>query len=114
MSRGRVARRLAGVAGAVFILLGIVEVTVRIVSPETVEADALAFWFLSLCGGGALVLLGSFVVTRPAWASFVLVAAGCLAGALATMWTVVLPVLALTVLVQAVPRRAQGIDGTTA
>ena len=114
MTRGRVATGLAWLAGGVFILLGILEVTVRVVSPEPLEADALAFWFLSLCGGGALVLLGSFVVTRPAWGSFALVAAGCLAGALANMWTVMLPALALTVLIQAVPRRAQEIDGTTA
>jgi hypothetical protein len=100
--------------GVVFIVFGIIEVVARVVSPDPLEADALAFWFLSLCGGGALVLLGSFVFTRPAWASFALVSVGCLAGMLATMWTILLPILALAVLILAVPKVHAEIDGTSA
>ena len=95
----RTATGLAWFVGGTFIVLGIVEVAVRVLSNEPVETDAVAFWFLSLCGGGMLVLIGSFMLTRPAWASVTLVTVGCLAGTLATMWTLVLPVLALTLVV---------------
>ena len=109
MTRERLQKGLAWVVGIVFIVFGIIEVGVRVVSPDPIEVDALAFWFVSLCGGGALVLVGSFLVTRPVWASFALVAVGCLAGSVATMWTLLLPVLALTVLVLAVPRGGEQI-----
>lgn len=114
MTRDRAATGLAWFVGVAFIVFGIIEVVVRVASPDPIEAGPLAFWFLSLCGGGALVLLGSFVVTRPVWGSFALVAVGCLAGTVATMWTLLLPVLALTVLVLAVPQRREEVDGTTA
>jgi len=104
---------LTGFVGVVFIALGVLEVIVRVVSPDPVELDALAFWLLSLCGGGVLVLLGGFVAPRPSWGSFTLIAVGCLGGTVATMWTVLLQVLAAAVLVMAVPRRHDGADGAT-
>lgn len=109
MIRERLQTVLAWVVGIAFIVFGIIEVGVRVVSPDPIEVDALAFWFLSLCGGGALVLVGSFLVTRPVWVSFALVAIGCLAGSVATMWTLLLPVLALAVLVLAVPRGGEQV-----
>lgn len=85
--------------GLVFLILGVVEVSVRILSDEPIDAGAIAFWFLSLCGGGALILTGRFLVTRPSGVSIVMVTVGCVAGTLATMWTLVLPALAIALLV---------------
>jgi hypothetical protein len=101
MSRQRAATVLAWILGVVFIVLGVVEVAVRVVSDEAVDGAALAFWFVTLCGGGALLLIGSFVVQRSSGWSFALVALGCFLGGLATAWTVVLPILAVTLLVLA-------------
>ena len=81
-----------------FILLGAVEVAVRMFSSEPIDAEALVFWFVTLCGGGTLVLLGSFVITRPGWA-LAAVVIGCLMGLIATAWTVLLPVAALALVV---------------
>jgi hypothetical protein len=90
---------LAWFVGLTFILLGVAEVASRVSSSEPVDAAAVAFWSLSLCGGGSLILIGRFLVTRPPWASTVLIAVGCLAGMVATAWTLVLPLLAGTLLV---------------
>lgn len=110
MASARATNGLAWFVGGTFVVLGIVEVVVRVVSSEPIDPDAIAFWFLSLCGGGTLVLLGSFVVTRPRWASLTMVTVGCLAGTFATMWTIVLPVCALTLLFLTVtrPRESTG------
>jgi hypothetical protein len=95
----RVSTWLAWFVGLTFIVFGAVEVAVRVFSSEPIDAGTIAFWFLSLCGGGSLILAGRFLVTRPSWASKCLVAVGCFAGMVATMWTLVLPVLAGTLLV---------------
>ncbi len=89
--------RLAAFVGGLFIVLGIIEVAVRVLSDDPLEWDALAFWFLSLCGGGALVLAGRFVA-RSGWVSKGLVATGCLVGTVATAWTILLPIVTLVLL----------------
>lgn len=68
---------------------------------------ALAFWLPALWGGGALVLLGVFA-TRPErpWLSVALVSAGACAGSLATLWTVVLPLIAMALVLLTI-RRAE-------
>lgn len=90
---------LALIVGLVFVILGVIEVSVRVLPSEPIDAGAVAFWFLSLCGGGALILGGRFLVARPSGVSIVMVSVGCVAGSLATMWTLVLPALAITLLV---------------
>ncbi len=55
------------------------------------EPASLVFWISSLWGGGALVLYGIF--GRPEVATR-LVVAGSLLGFLATLWTLIIPVLA--------------------
>ena len=65
---GRTATGLAWFVGGTFIVLGIAEVAVRLLSNEPIETGAVAFRFFSLCGGGMLVLIGSFMLTRPTWA----------------------------------------------
>ncbi len=84
--------------GIAFIVLGVVEVAVRVLSSEPIDTQAVGYWFVTLCGGGTLVLLGSCVITRPGWA-LAAVVIGCLMGMIATVWTVLLPVAALALVV---------------
>ena len=98
MTRARATRWLGWTVGVIFIVLGIVEVTVRLVSDEPIDPSAMAWWSLSLIGGGTLVLLGSFVIKAPGIA-FATLALGCLVGILATMWTVLIPILAISLVV---------------
>jgi hypothetical protein len=84
--------------GIVFIALGVVEVAVRVLSSDPIDTEAVVYWFVALCGGGTLVLLGSFVITRPGWA-LAAVVLGCLMGMIATIWTLVLPVAALALVI---------------
>lgn len=81
-----------------FILFGVVEVAVRVLSLDPIDIEAVVYWFVALCGGGTLVLLGSFVITRPGWA-LAAVVLGCLMGMIATIWTLVLPVAALALVI---------------
>jgi hypothetical protein len=102
-------RVLALVLGVGFILLGIAE-TVFAIRGGT---GGWPFWFGSLCVGGALILIGTFALSRKVWLSFSLTAVGSLAAANATMWTIILPLLAVMLIVLALLRairesRAQG------
>jgi hypothetical protein len=97
MANRRFLRRFAAFVGGLFIVLGIVEVAVRVLSDDPVDRDAVVFWFLSLCGGGALILAGHFAI-RTGWVSKGLVATGCLLGSIATAWTLLLPILAIALL----------------
>jgi hypothetical protein len=103
-------RRLALVLGIVLILDGIAE-TVRAISSGD---GGLVFWFGSLCGGGALILFGTFAVSRRLWLSFCLTAAGCLAAAIASAWTIILPLLATLLLVLALLRALNGMQPASA
>ncbi len=98
VTRVRAARWLAWGVGVAFIALGLVEVAVRVLSSDPIDPEAVVFWFVTLCGGGTLVLLGSFVLTRPGWA-LAAVVLGCLMGMIATLWTLLLPVAALTLVI---------------
>ncbi len=81
--------------GVLYVVAGIVETTRAIVTGD----GGLPFWFGTLVGGGALVLLGRRAYPgRPALAG-TLVTVGCLAGVLATLWTLVIPLLALVVVI---------------
>ena len=62
------------------------------------------FWFGSLCVGGALILIGTFALSRKIWLSFSLTAIGSLGAANATMWTIILPLLAAVLLFLALLR----------
>jgi hypothetical protein len=96
VNRAKGINGLAWFLGVGFMLLGIAEVAVRVAAGNS---SGLAFWFLSLCGGGASILIGNFVLTRRPVAAFALVTVGCLAATVATMWTLILPILALTLIV---------------
>ena len=98
MTRERATRWLSGFVGVTFILLGIVEVAVRVLSDEPVDPSALLWWSIALCGGGTLVLLGSFVIRSLGWA-LAAVLLGAALGMLATAWTVVLQLVVLSMIV---------------
>src|SRR5215212_9552922 len=100
MTRTRDAQLLGGFLGLTYIVLGLVESTVAIRASDPI----LFFWFPALCGGGALVLTGTFKVVRPPTLSIGLVTAGALAGGLATAWTIVGPILAIALIVLRISR----------
>jgi cytochrome bd-type quinol oxidase subunit 2 len=103
MERRRVARGLAWFLSAAFIILGTVEVGIRLARSDT---DGLWFWFFSLCGGGALIAVGTLLGERRRRMAAALVILGGAAGILATAWTVVLPILALTMIVLTIANAA--------
>ena len=61
-----------------------------------------------------MVLLGALAFRHRPWLSFGLITVGCLAGAVATMWTLVIPLVALPVIVPALLRTDQEIDRLSA
>jgi hypothetical protein len=88
--------RLTIALGALLVALGVAE-TARVVAGEGVGWP-LAFWFTSLVGGGVLILVGHLLSRRRRWLSFALVTLGCVAGANATLWTLLIPVAAAAVI----------------
>jgi len=81
--------------GVVFLAFGVAEVAVRLLADDPIDPAALAFWSISLLGGGALVLLGAFRVGCQSGRGLALLGMGVLLGSIATMWTLVLPVVAV-------------------
>jgi hypothetical protein len=81
--------------GLLYLAVGVAE-TVRVVRSGD---GGLWFWGGTLLGGGALVLAGLAALPRRPRAARWSICAGSLLGILATAWTIVVPVLALTVVV---------------
>ena len=112
-ARGRLTRVLVLVLGLLYVVAGIGE-TVRLVRSGD---GGLVFWFGSLVGGGALVLLGEAAHRRRPGLGATLVSLGAGVGVPATIWTIVVPVSAVTVIVLAIKRyddqtaSAQPADG---
>jgi hypothetical protein len=99
MRRHVLARRSAIGLGVTYVLLGIAE-TVRLAMTGD---GGFLFWFGTLVGGGTLLLLGA--APREAVAGGRRLAAvllGAVLGIPATVWTLIVPVLAITVIVLAV------------
>lgn len=103
MTRENVRTGLGWFVGIAYILFGAIEVIVRVASDDPLEVGVMTFFVVTLCGAGALVLIGSFVVPRPSWRSFAFVAVGCVFGTLLTIWTLLLPILAVTLVVLSSP-----------
>ena len=74
---------------------------------DRLKPAGLIFWISSLWGGGALVLYGTF--GRPEVATR-LVVAGSLLGFLATLWTLVIPVLATALVFISIRNSGRGRD----
>lgn len=99
----RVTRVLGVVVGGGFLMLGAAELVAKLDDPLV-----LLFWLPTLWGGDALVLVGVFALPgRPA------VALGCVIlgaalGTLASLWTLILPLLALALIMFAIMRSQRG------
>lgn len=90
--------RTLGVSLAVVLLLfGVAEV----VTHRDDTAWAIAFWGISLLGGGGLVLAGTLVRRTRRAVGLTLLTVGALLGANATIWTLLIPVFALVTVVAA-------------
>ena len=63
-----------------------------------VDVDNKVLWIAFLCGGAALILVGAMVRALPPQISAVLIAIGAIAGGIALLWTILVP-LAAAVLV---------------
>ena len=86
-------------------LFGIVEV----IGHRNDTAGALAFWGLSLLGGGAFVLAGTLMhPTRRAW-GLILLTIGAVVATNATVWTLLVPIFAVITVVAAY--RDHGTEG---
>ncbi len=95
--RVRVGRRtwwLGIGVGCLLLALGVAE-TVRAV---TSGDGGVAFWFGTLVGGGALVVAGTLLAERMPGPALGLTILGCVAGILPTMWTLVVPLLLITLM----------------
>lgn len=93
--QSRWGRRLSVVLGALFLAFG----TAEVIAHRNDTAAALVFWGGALLGGGAMVLVGVRTWPRSAGGGLALVVLGTVAGLVATAWTVLLPVLGVTVIV---------------
>ena len=94
-------RRLGLFLGGLLVLAGIAE-TVRLLRSGD---GGLFFWFPTLVGGGALILAGTLVLPKRPTLGSGLTVAGCIAGMLPTMWTLVVPVLLIVLVVATVSRQ---------
>jgi hypothetical protein len=102
----RLGRRLAPLLGATYLVLGVLE----LVRHNDESAIALLYWAISLLGGGILVLAGLRAMPRSRDVGRGLVAVGAAFGVVPTLWTIVIPAVALVVIArvlrepQALPR----------
>ena len=101
MTRDTLTLWLGLLLGVGYVVAGIVG---WIADVDDGDGSDLAFWLVFLCGGGLILLAGLLRVTSPAWLSVALVAIGAVAGALALVWTVIVPILALVLIVLVVLR----------
>ena len=97
MDRPRLAFWLTLGLALLYIAAGIAE-TVRAV---TTGDGGLWFWLGTLVGGGALMLAGMAVPSRHPNVGRTLICVGSMMGVLATAWTIVVPLIAVTVVVLA-------------
>lgn len=96
----RVRLGLTWFVGVAFLALGVAEVGVRLLGEDPVDPAAVAFWSVSLLGGGTLVLVGALRVGGRSGRGLLILWFGVMLGSVATMWTLVLPVLAVITFVQ--------------
>ena len=78
-----------------YLAAGIAESVQALSDPE----GNLWFWFGTLIGGGALILAGLAVPSRHPNVGRTLICVGSMMGVLATTWTIVVPLIAVTVVV---------------
>jgi hypothetical protein len=88
---------LGTVAGAAYVLVGIIVGAVPSVWEDT-ETGGRVAWIILLTGGGALVLLGLRIFDRAPRAGAALVSIGALVGGLILVWSVVAPIAAIVLI----------------
>ena len=93
MTRPRLTRALTVGLGVLYVVVG-VAVTVEAVSSDE---DVMWSWWGTIVGGGVLVLVGAAVTSRHPNVGRGLVCVGSLLGIPVTMWTIVVPLLAVIV-----------------
>jgi len=91
VTQARAIRPLGAAVVAGFLGLGVIELALRLDDPLV-----LLFWLPTLWGGALLVFLGVFRAARRPQLALVLVVAGAALGSLASAWTLLMPVLAVT------------------
>ena len=90
-------RVLAAAVGGGFFLQGLAELILRLDEPMP-----LLFWLPTLWGGAALVLVGSFRIVDRTQLSKTLVILGALLGFVPSAWTVLMPVLIITLVIRTI------------
>jgi hypothetical protein len=103
MTRRRLTEILTVFLGLLYVVAGIAETIRAIVTGD----GGIPFWFGSLVGGGAMILLGSLAFRNRPRLSSTLIVVGSLAGVTATVWTLVVPILALIVIVLTVSKNVR-------
>ena len=86
--------------GGLLVAAGVAETTRLLRSGD----GGFTFWFGTLVGGGAMILVGTVLLPRKPVVGGVLTVIGCLAGLLPTMWTIVVPILLLALAIAAAQR----------
>jgi hypothetical protein len=94
VTRRRLTDILTVFLGVLYVAAGIAETIRAIVTGD----GGIPFWFGSLVGGGAMILIGSLAFRSRPRLSSTLVVVGSLVGVIATAWTLVVPLLALIVI----------------
>lgn len=92
----RVVRRLTLALATLYAALGTLEVVLK--AADESAATTIAFFGGTLLGGAALILCGLYALVSDTTRSM-LVMFGAATGFLASAWTLVMPVLAITVIV---------------
>jgi hypothetical protein len=95
MDRLRVTFWLTLGLALLYLSAGIAESVQAVQDPD----GNLWFWFGTLIGGGALILAGLAVPARHPNVGRTLICVGSMMGVLATTWTIVVPLVAVTVVV---------------
>jgi hypothetical protein len=90
--------RILGLSlGVLYLAFGVVEV----ITHRGDTAGALAFWGISLLGGGALVLAGTLVRQSKRALGLTLLTIGAIVATNATIWTLLIPIFAIVTVVAA-------------
>jgi hypothetical protein len=95
--RTPLARWLTVVLAAIYAVLGSLEVILRLDDPDP-DYGAMAFLGGTLLGGAAIILVGLFAPLPPKYEVPVIMV-GLVAGLMATLWTLVVPILAIAIVV---------------
>jgi hypothetical protein len=100
MTARTVLYRLGTFLGIAYLLAGVV----GFLWPRWDEAATSdrVVWFVLLAVGGAALLAGLRLLDRSPWAGAALVSVGALAGALALFWSILVPLIAITLVVLSV------------